>query len=44
MAAQLFGITPQNDNGNRSYAPGPESEWGRFRKGPWHSEYSGAGA
>ena len=33
QAAQLFGITPQNDNGNRSYAPGPESEWGELPDG-----------
>ena len=37
QAAQLFGITPQND-GNRSYVPGPESEYSQFRKGPGTSE------
>ena len=34
MASQLFGVTPQNDNGNRSYAPGPTSAWGQRTAGP----------
>jgi hypothetical protein len=44
-ARGLFGTSPAplvNTTGNASYAPGPESEWGQFRKGPWHSEYDGA--
>lgn len=40
MANDLFGIAPMSTTGNASYAPGPESEWGQFRKGPWHSEYA----
>jgi hypothetical protein len=41
QAAQLFGITPMNDNGNRSYAPGPQSAWGQRTAGPWFSGVGG---
>ncbi len=34
QAAQLFGVTPQNDNGNRSYAPPDRSTFGQFQSGP----------
>ena len=38
QAAQLFEITPQNDSGNRSYAPGPQSGWGQRTAGPGNAE------
>jgi hypothetical protein len=42
MASQLFGVTPQNDAGNRSYPPGPQSAWGQ-RTQPGASWFSGQG-
>jgi hypothetical protein len=42
MAAQLFGITPTNDNGNRSYAPPDRSTFGQ-RTQPGASWFSGQG-
>ena len=41
QANQLFGITPRNDAGNRSYAPGPRSAWGQRTAGPWFSGVGG---